>query len=69
MTLSFFKKIASMFYPLLCDRNGNLAYNHRFLPHRKCKTADKTLKQRFRKAFKATCKNCGESDLKQQKTI
>ena len=69
MTLNFFKKISSMIYLLLCDRNGNLAYNHRFLLHRKCKPADKTLKQRFQKAFKATCENCGESELKQQNTI
>ena len=62
-----------MFYPLLCasfcDKNGNLALNHRFLLQTKSKPADKTLEQRFLKEFKATCKNFGEVELKQQKAI
>ena len=39
----------------------------RFLLQMKCKVANKTLQQRFSKEFKATCKNSGKSELKQQK--
>ena len=52
-----------------CDKVGNLPHNHRFLLQTKHKARDKTLKQRFLKEFKATCKNFGESELKQQKAI
>ena len=39
---------------LFCDKNGNLAHDHRFLLQTKCKAADKTLEQCFLKEFKAT---------------
>ena len=41
--------VAPMFYPwlctLFCDRNRNLANNHRFLLQTKHKAADKTLEE------------------------
>ena len=40
-----------------------------FLFFLKKRDVDKTLEQRFLKEFKATCKESGESDLKQQKVI
>ena len=53
--------------PAFCDKNGNLAHNHKFLNmYKKCKTADKTLEQYFLHEFKATCKNASEAELKQQ---
>ena len=60
-----------MFYPLLCasfcNKNGNLAHNHRILLQMKHKARDKTLEQCFLKEFKATCKNSGKSELKNKK--
>ena len=60
-----------MFYPQLfasfCDKNGNLAHNHRFLLHHE--TVEKTSEQHFPKQFKARYKSSSECDLKQQKLI
>ena len=46
-------------------------YGQDFCFHHKTKhkTVDTTLEQHFLKEFKATCKNSGESELKQQKEI
>ena len=60
-----------MFYSLhcssFCDKNGNLAHNHRFSLQRKRKAADETFEQRFLKEFKITCENSGESEMKEEK--
>ena len=61
-----------LFYASFCDKNGNLAHNHRFLLQMKCKAMDKTLGQCFVKELKAIDLpklSIGESDLKQQKGI
>ena len=58
-----------LLYPSFCDENGNLALNHSFFLQTNCKAADKTLEQRFLEKFKATYKNSGEFELKQQKGI
>ena len=69
MLFSYDVKKNLLLCTLFCDKNGNLAYNHRFLLQTKPKAVDKTFDQHFLKEFKATCKNFGESDLKQQKAI
>ena len=62
--------VAPMFYSLLytscaiktCDYRQDFRFYHKT----KCKETGKTLGQLFLKEFKATCKNSGESELKQQ---
>ena len=49
--------------------NYDYGQDVRFHHKTKCEAADKILEQRFLKEFKATCKNSGESELKQQKAI
>ena len=56
--------VLSAAYTSFCDN-----HNHRFLSQTKPKAVDQTLEQCFLKEIEATCKNFGESDLKQQKAI
>ena len=62
-----------MFYLLLCALFSIKSYDYEqdfHLYHiTKPKAADKTLEQCFLKKFKATCKNSGECELKQEKAI
>ena len=75
MALNSFRKHSSnvlstvLLCALFCDKNGNLAPNHGFLLQTKRKAADKGLEKCFLKEFKATYKNSGESEQKQQETI
>ena len=70
MALNSFTEPCSNVYPFLCtsfcDRNGNVAHNHRFLLQMKQKTADKAMEPCFLKEFKGTRKNSSEFEPKQQ---
>ena len=58
---------AALHFVAIKTYNYNYGQDFRFNHETKPKAVDKTLQQRFLKEFKATCKNSGESELKQQK--
>ena len=61
--------VALRFYPLLYASFAIKRQHFRFYHKTKRKAGDRILEKRFLKELKATCKNSGKAELKQQKAI
>ena len=70
MALNFFRKycsnVLSVALRFVCNKTYDYGQDFRYYHKTKRKASGKTLEQRLKK-FKATCKNFGESELKNNK--